>query len=575
MAFQHVAGLGTRVWRWSRTSGTQPRLLHAGKAAAAAVIAWFVAQHMPGVAAEYPYYAPLGAVVAMQTTVFAGIRSGVQTLVGIALGILIAGFTMWVGDPGFLAIALAVGVGVLVGGFRVLGEGSSWVSTAALFVLLVGGAHAEGYSLGYLVQMAVGVVVGLLVNFLVFPPLHFWDAEHRIDAVNGVLADHLDGLAAVLEEGKRDEKAWDHQQDRLDRAIADVRSRVAIAHESRRLNPAVPCADPARGSRRTVDASARWNGSPGTRRTSPSSWHVPARCPRASGGRTPPSPRPSPRRSGRSPARSAATPRRTRPRRRSPTSSKRSTPRARTPPTSPSRRPRSSPCAGSSSPSDAPPTTSTPARARQRSVDRAAERVQAATTRWTGHRPGGTDHPRYGGHVDETAGLQDSDSAADVRLRLDIAYDGAAFSGWARQPGLRTVQGALEAALATVFTRWGEPPLLTVAGRTDAGVHATGQVAHLDLSAEQWAALTGKRGSGRSPLDGLRKRVNGIAAPEGTSSSPGPRWRPPGSTPGSRHSGAGTSTGSRTPTPRAIHVGVGTRSGTRRGSTRQRWSAVR
>ncbi|MFB9649131.1 tRNA pseudouridine(38-40) synthase TruA [Curtobacterium pusillum] len=106
-------------------------------------------------------------------------------------------------------------------------------------------------------------------------------------------------------------------------------------------------------------------------------------------------------------------------------------------------------------------------------------------------------------------------SETGVRLRLDIAYDGAAFSGWARQPGLRTVQGALETALATVFTRWGEPPQLTVAGRTDAGVHATGQVAHLDLSAEQWDALRGKRGSGRSPLDGLVKRVNGIAAPEG------------------------------------------------------------
>lgn len=123
--------------------------------------------------------------------------------------------------------------------------------------------------------------------------------------------------------------------------------------------------------------------------------------------------------------------------------------------------------------------------------------------------------PRYGGRVDETAGPQSGGEVAGIRLRLDIAYDGAAFSGWARQPGLRTVQGALEAALATVFTRWGEPPLLTVAGRTDAGVHATGQVAHLDLSAEQWDALSTKRGTGRSPLDGLVKRVNGIAAPEG------------------------------------------------------------
>ena len=95
------------------------------------------------------------------------------------------------------------------------------------------------------------------------------------------------------------------------------------------------------------------------------------------------------------------------------------------------------------------------------------------------------------------AGTDDSgaDGSGVVRLRLDVAYDGAAFSGWARQPGLRTVQGALESALATVFTRWGEPPQLTVAGRTDAGVHATGQVAHLDLTAEQWGALTRPRRS--------------------------------------------------------------------------------
>ncbi len=67
-----------------------------------------------------------------------------------------------------------------------------------------------------------------------------------------------------------------------------------------------------------------------------------------------------------------------------------------------------------------------------------------------------------------------------MRLRLDLSYDGAQFHGWAAQPGLRTVQGEVEAALATVL-RLESPALLTCAGRTDAGVHARGQVAHVDL----------------------------------------------------------------------------------------------
>lgn len=67
------------------------------------------------------------------------------------------------------------------------------------------------------------------------------------------------------------------------------------------------------------------------------------------------------------------------------------------------------------------------------------------------------------------------------RFRLDISYDGTDFTGWARQPGLRTVQGVLEESLSKVFR---ETVQLTVAGRTDAGVHAEGQVAHFDTTAE-------------------------------------------------------------------------------------------
>jgi tRNA pseudouridine38-40 synthase len=73
-----------------------------------------------------------------------------------------------------------------------------------------------------------------------------------------------------------------------------------------------------------------------------------------------------------------------------------------------------------------------------------------------------------------------------VRLRLDLGYDGTAFHGWARQPGQRSVQQVTEEALWRALSL-PEPPALTVAGRTDAGVHAHGQVAHVDVPAEAWA----------------------------------------------------------------------------------------
>jgi tRNA pseudouridine38-40 synthase len=82
---------------------------------------------------------------------------------------------------------------------------------------------------------------------------------------------------------------------------------------------------------------------------------------------------------------------------------------------------------------------------------------------------------------------------AVATVRLDIEYDGSGFRGWAKQPSLRTVQGELEAALATVLR---QPVELTVAGRTDAGVHARGQVASFAIDA-------------RPPAD-LARRLNGL-----------------------------------------------------------------
>ncbi|WP_084127889.1 tRNA pseudouridine(38-40) synthase TruA [Demequina sp. NBRC 110055] len=102
-------------------------------------------------------------------------------------------------------------------------------------------------------------------------------------------------------------------------------------------------------------------------------------------------------------------------------------------------------------------------------------------------------------------------SSQVVRARLAFSYDGTDFAGWAAQPGLRTVQGEMEVALARIARAPGTgEPLglrLTVAGRTDAGVHARGQVAHVDIPAEVWARMPGR--AERSPAEGLRDRLDG------------------------------------------------------------------
>jgi tRNA pseudouridine38-40 synthase len=101
-----------------------------------------------------------------------------------------------------------------------------------------------------------------------------------------------------------------------------------------------------------------------------------------------------------------------------------------------------------------------------------------------------------------------------VRLRLDLSYDGSAFHGWARQPGLRTVQQTVEDALSRVLAL-PAPSRLTVAGRTDAGVHARGQVAHLDVPASCWEQAAGTAARRLSRLLPADVRVHAIGGAPG------------------------------------------------------------
>jgi tRNA pseudouridine38-40 synthase len=120
---------------------------------------------------------------------------------------------------------------------------------------------------------------------------------------------------------------------------------------------------------------------------------------------------------------------------------------------------------------------------------------------------------------------EDDGAAAVIRVRLDLAYDGTEFSGWAEQPERRTVEAELALGLSRVL-RLRAPVRLTVAGRTDAGVHARGQVAHADIPAEAWtthgdAAL--RRLARALPPD-IRVR-DIVVAPEGFDARFGALWR--------------------------------------------------
>jgi tRNA pseudouridine38-40 synthase len=125
--------------------------------------------------------------------------------------------------------------------------------------------------------------------------------------------------------------------------------------------------------------------------------------------------------------------------------------------------------------------------------------------------------------------MERAPSLVQLRLRLDLSYDGSGFSGWAAQPGRRTVEGVVAAALGEVLQLPG-PPALTVAGRTDAGVHARGQVAHADVPAAAWAAVA-DRGADRAlarlarilPAD-VRPRAVG-SAPDGFDARFSALWR--------------------------------------------------
>ena len=215
-----------------------PRLQLASKAGLAAGLAFLIAPMMPGAAAHYPYYAPLGALVAMYENVSGSVKQGAQTLVGLGLGIGLAFLLVSFTDPNPVTVAVVMGLGVLLAGLPRLGAGRDWIPTAALLVLLVGGNNPDDFSFGYLLQMGVGVVVGIAVNMLVFPPLHFKAAALSLAELRWALAKQLSDMGeAMREKWPPEHEDWALRSEELAQSARAVRAAVQKADASRQANP--------------------------------------------------------------------------------------------------------------------------------------------------------------------------------------------------------------------------------------------------------------------------------------------------------------------------------------------------
>ncbi|WP_431074817.1 FUSC family protein [Microbacterium phyllosphaerae] len=214
------------------------RLLLVAKTALAVGLAWLIAPHMPGVTDEYPYYAPLGALVSMYPTLMGSVRSGLQTLLGLATGIGLAAVVVLTVGPTWWTIPAVVGIGVLVSGTGWFGAGREYVPMAALFVLIIGGQNADDYSVGYLVQTAVGVVVGLLVNLVIAPAPLTLAAAARVDAFRTQLSEHLHDIGtAVSESWPPEHQQWADDAASLADTTSGLRTALSEADDSRRGNP--------------------------------------------------------------------------------------------------------------------------------------------------------------------------------------------------------------------------------------------------------------------------------------------------------------------------------------------------
>lgn len=219
-----------------RTWVSHPRWSLAVKGALAAALAWFVGTLVPEPFSQYPYYAPLGAVLATTSTVVRSVRESLQTVAAVLVGAVIARAVDLVPLPGPLEIAAVAGIALLCVGWRIFGDMGTWAVTSAIFVLILGSGEGLGYVGSYAGLIVVGAAIGVGINLLL-PPLPLTPSELALGRLRDALADQVEALATWLEdEGTLDPDEWESRRHGLIPTIEGARAAVGQMREAAKAN---------------------------------------------------------------------------------------------------------------------------------------------------------------------------------------------------------------------------------------------------------------------------------------------------------------------------------------------------
>ncbi len=217
--------------------GRWPRVEMALKAALSAAIAWQIASVLPLDAAEtYPYYAPLGAVVATYPSIQGSVAESLRSVLGIIAGAVLALTADALVPAGAVLVPVVVGVGVLVAGLRVFGDQRSWVPMAALFVLVIGAQDPITYVTAYSALTLMGAAVAVVVAMLL-PTVPLAQSTRAIARLATTLADQLRDLADGVEADEPPPVAqWRERARSLEPVLATVRASSTDVRRSLRAN---------------------------------------------------------------------------------------------------------------------------------------------------------------------------------------------------------------------------------------------------------------------------------------------------------------------------------------------------